>query len=146
MNFFTSLGLLLARICLGALFIAAGLNKVFTYDETIQYMAAKGLTNLPLMYAGAVLVELIAGVCLLLGIKTRIAALVLALFLIPTTYIFHDFWNVAPEMYKLQLAMFLKNVGVIGGLLALASVGGGKLAFDHSCCHKKIPESTPPVN
>lgn len=145
MNFFTSLGLLLARICISAVFIAAGINKVFNYDETIQYMASKGLSYLPFMYAGAVLVELIAGLCLLAGIKTRISALVLLLFLIPTTYIFHDYWNVAPEMFKLQLAMFLKNLGIAGGLLALMSVGGGKLGLDSSCCKKKDVEQTPPV-
>ncbi len=145
MNFFSSLGLLLSRICLSAVFIASGINKIFNYDETIQYMASKGLTYLPFMYTGAVIVELIAGLCLLAGIKTRLSALILLLFLIPTTYLFHDFWNVSPEAYRLQLIMFMKNLAIAGGLLALMSTGGGRLALDSPCCKKKEPEQTPPV-
>jgi len=141
MKAMTSFGLLLARICLSMVFLVAGVGKIFSYEETTQYMASKGMTMLPLMFAGALIVEVGVGLCLLGGLKTRLSAFILCLFVLSVTYIFHDFWNASPETYPLQLAMFLKNVGIVGGLIALVSVGGGCLSMDACCRCNKEPET-----
>jgi putative oxidoreductase len=144
MNALSSIGLLLARICTASVFILAGSGKLFAYDATIQSMAAKGMTMLPLMYVGALAVELGVGLALLSGFKTRLSAFVLLLFLAAVTYIFHDYWNASPDTFALQYFMFLKNIGIAGGLIAFISVGGGGISID-SCCRikEKAPEGKP---
>ena len=72
----------------------------------------------------AILFEIGGGLSVLLGYYPRLGALTLLLFLIPTTAVFHrDFSNPA------QVIQFLKNVAILGGLLAVLSAGGGEFAL-----------------
>ena len=70
------------------------------------------------------------GLALLLGFHTRAAALLLFLYLIPTTLVFHNFWAYPPEQQQLQMIMFLKNLAIMGGLGMLVSFGPGPLSLD----------------
>lgn len=123
----------LARLCLSAIFIYAGIQKFLFHDATLQYMAAKNLPAVPVLLVLAALVELIGGACLIIGFKTRTAAALLLLFLIPATYLFHDFWNVGGADKQLQTLMFLKNIAIMGGLLLLIACGSGRCGVD-ACC------------
>ena len=135
-----SLLLFFARIAIAAVFIFAGANKIISYDTTAQFMASKGFTYIPAFLIGAALVELVGGLCLLLGYKTRFGAALLLLFLIPTTLIFHNFW-MAPDAEKtLQQIMFLKNLAIFGGLLYVLCDGAGGCAVDSCCRHKEEVE------
>lgn len=134
-SFFT----FIARICIAAIFIMSGAGKLIFFDQTQAYMASKGFTAIPLFLMGAALVELIGGLCLILGYKTRFGATILLLFLIPTTLIFHDFWNIEGEGRELQQIMFFKNLAIFGGLLYILCDGPGSLSLDH-LWRKKQPE------
>jgi putative oxidoreductase len=68
-----------------------------------------------LMMAGRAL-QLVAGIALVIGWHERLAALFLALFLIPATLAAHDFWAYHGPELQGQLANFLKNVAMFGGL------------------------------
>ena len=133
-----SLALLLSRICLSSVFLVAGFDKVFNYSQTMDLISAKNLPSPFILYCGAIVIEILFGAMLLLGFWTRTSALILCLYLIPTTYLFHDFWNISPEMAKLQIAMFLKNLAIIGGLIALLTTGAGRFSFDDSSSCQKV--------
>src|SRR6266436_7914992 len=76
-----------------------------------------------LIMAGRAL-QLVAGIALVIGWHERIAALLLALFLIPATLTAHDFWaSPGPELQG-QLANFLKNVAMFGGLIFVSFRSG----------------------
>jgi putative oxidoreductase len=45
----------------------------------------------------------------------------LAAFLVPVTLIFHGFWNYVGAEQQMQMANFLKNIAIMGGLLYIAS-------------------------
>lgn len=137
MKVFSSLGMFLARLLLAIPFVFSGVGKLFNYDGTIQYMASKGMTMLPVMYTGAVIVEVLVGLCLIIGYFTRLSALILLAFLISVTYIFHDFWNVPPEQYLIMQIMFFKNLAIMGGLLAILSCGPGGCSVDACTCRPK---------
>ena len=49
----------------------------------------------------------------------RVAALVLAVFTLAATFIFHAYWAVPADMQMVQQLMFFKNMAVVGGLLDL---------------------------
>lgn len=110
-----------SRLLLALIFIGAGYGKLGAgYEDTQQYMASAGVPGalLPLV----ILVELGGGIALLLGFQTRLAALALAVFSIVSAILFHG----TPD----QQIMFMKNLAMAGGLLALTLHGGGRLALD----------------
>jgi putative oxidoreductase len=117
---------LAGRILLAIMFVMAGLNKVMNPQATQQYMAAMGITMATgLFYMGAIMVEVGAGLGLLLGYRTRIAAGVLILFMIPATLIFHtDFSD------QNQMVHFMKNLAMTGGLLYVLIYGAGQISLD----------------
>ena len=125
-----SLALLIGRILLAVIFVISGYGKIGNFSGTVSYIASKGL---PLPEAGAVLaiaVELGAGILLILGLKTRWAALALAAFTLGATYYFHAFWTMPEAQKMMQSLMFQKNLAIIGGLLALAVAGAGAFSID----------------
>lgn len=134
-----SFGLLIARILISFIFIFSGITKFMNFDATAQMMAAKGITLAPFFLVVAGSLEILGGLAILLGFYTRIGALLLIVFLIPTTLIFHDFWNFQGDEMQMQMSNFLKNITIMGGLLYVACTGAGKLSIDRcSPCNTKI--------
>lgn len=131
MNQWCSLGLFLARLCLAAVFLLSGLGKLMDYHGNEAYMLSKGMTMIPFFLYAAAFAELAGGLSVALGIKTRGGALLLLLLMIPTTLIFHDFWNVEGGGRQLEMIMFLKNTSICGGLMYVLCCGPGSWAFDH---------------
>ena len=121
---------LAARILLALMFVLAGFGKLTGFEGTVGYIASKGL---PLPQVGAVialLVEIVGGIALIVGWNARWAAAVLAVFTAAATVIFHNFWAVPADQAMVQNLMFMKNVSVIGGLLAITAFGAGALSLD----------------
>ena len=69
---------------------------------------------------------------------TRVGALGLLVFLIPTTVIFHDFWNLAGPERAMQMVNFLKNLAIMGGLTLLIADGPGRFAFDTAIRRSRV--------
>ena len=67
------------------------------------------------------MIEIGGGLMLLTGYKARYAALVIAVWLVPVTLVFHNFWAVPAAQQQDQMINFLKNLAIIGGLLVTAS-------------------------
>ena len=108
----------LGRFCLAVIFIIAGIGKIFTWDQTISYMTSHGVQWAEFLIIGAIIVEVLGGFALAFGIRPKLAATTLALFLIPVTYIFHAFWLIDdPAIKEGILVEFLKNLSIFGGLL-----------------------------
>jgi uncharacterized membrane protein YphA (DoxX/SURF4 family) len=84
------------------------------------------LPYLPLILGIAVVFELLGAACVLLGVNVRFGALLLVLFLIPVTVLMHPFWTVQGSEYDVQVATFLRNLSIIGGLLILLAYGKGE--------------------
>ncbi|WP_405101872.1 DoxX family protein [Micromonospora sp. NBC_01412] len=70
--------------------------------------------------------QLIGGLMLATGRFTRPAALVLAGTLVPTTVAGHPFWKGEPAERAQQQTQFMKNLGLLGGLLLAAADTEGK--------------------
>ncbi|MDX2096921.1 MAG: DoxX family protein [Leptolyngbyaceae cyanobacterium bins.59] len=116
---------LIARAFLAAIFIKSGTDKLLDPAATQQYMASAGLPLTGLLLAGAIVAELVGAVSVILGWKARWGAIALIVFLVPTTLIFHTDFS-----QRMQLIQFLKNLGLIGGLLMVVAYGSGPLSLD----------------
>ncbi|MFS2221220.1 DoxX family protein [Pantoea sp. B65] len=116
-------GLLIARILMPILFITAGWGKIGGYAATQQYMEAMGVPGffLPL----TILLEFGGGLAILFGFLTRTTALFTAGFTVLTALIFHT--NFAEGVNQL---MFMKNLSIAGGFLALGISGPGAFSID----------------
>ena len=114
----------LGRIFLSTIFLIEGINKIFNYESTIEYMEN---FNVPEYLAiPAIIVEILFPLLLIVGYQTKISALVLAIFTLATALIFHtDFTN------QMQLISFLKNFAIAGGFLIIFVNGAGKYSIDH---------------
>jgi putative oxidoreductase len=121
---------LTARVLLALLFVPAGFSKIAGFAGTVGYIGSVGL---PLPQLGAVIaiaVELGLGLALLVGFQTRIAALVIAVFTVAAGVFFHAFWSMPAEQVMINQIMFMKNLAIAGGLLALVAFGPGALSLD----------------
>lgn len=121
---------LAGRVLLALLFVPAGYQKIGGFAGTAGYIGSVGLPLPEVGAALAIAVELGLGLLLLIGWRTRIAALGLAVFTVAASVFFHAFWAVPAEQAMMQQLMFFKNIAVVGGLLALAAFGAGGWSVD----------------
>ena len=120
----------IGRYMLAVIFVFSGWGKIAGFEGTVGFMAAKGLPLPQLLLPVAILIELGGGLALMLGWKARWAALVIFLFCIPTTLVFHNFWALPPEQAQGQMLHFLKNLALMGGLLYVVAFGAGAFSLD----------------
>lgn len=115
--------LLASRVLLALMFVMAGWSKIGGYAGTQGYMEAMGVPGfmLPLV----ILLELGGGLAIVFGLFTRSLSVLLAGFTLMAAFIFH--YQPAEQM---QMLMFMKNVSVAGGFLALAAAGAGAFSVD----------------
>lgn len=121
---------LLGRILLAVLFIMSGLNKITGFEGTVGYIASKGLPLAPLGAVIAIVCEFGGGLLVLVGLQTRLAALVLAVFTIAAGVFFHNYWAVPADQMQNVFIHFWKNVSIAGGFLMLAAFGPGSISVD----------------
>lgn len=116
------------RLFLATIFFMSGLTKITSYEGTQGYMDAMGVPSilLPLVIA----LEVIGGLAIIFGWKTKAVALTLAGFSIASALLFHaDFSD------QMQMGMFMKNVAIAGGFLMLVAQGPGAYALDNRAAH-----------
>lgn len=124
-----------ARVLLALVFVAAGLDKIFTWDDTAAYLAAEGVPAPGLLLVLAASIEMFGGALIALGHLARPAALVLAAYLVPVTIVLHSVGPLqGPGPNPTDL---FKNLAIIGGLLLLAAVAPTPVSVDS-------PERVPP--
>ena len=135
--------IVLVRLLLSSIFIVAALTNMFHWQESehmlltvlgdwqnyvsfsegfSQFFGALTPWTSPLLLA-ATLLQLLGGLLLLSGIREKLGAGLLILFLIPVTFLLHQFWFLEGEARELQTIMFLKNLAIIGGLIMVVLHG-----------------------
>ena len=115
---------LVGRIFISALFLIEGVGKLFTQEQVITYMEDYGVPGI--LFIPAVVVEILFPLLLIVGYKTRLAALVMTLFTLTVAIIFHtDFSD------GMQLIFFLKDLAIAGGFMIIIAYGSNKFSLDH---------------
>ena len=121
---------LAGRLLIVALFLPAGLGKLANFGGITGMIASKGLPLPAVVAALVIALEIIASLALLVGFRTKWAALALAVFTVAAGVLFHDFWAASAAQAMAQQQAFLKNLGIAGGLLLFAALGPGPLTID----------------
>lgn len=116
---------LLGRTILGLYFFLAGIMKIQDPESSIHLMEDHGLPIPGVLLPIAIVVELAGGAALVLGFRARVTAFILAVFTIVASVTLHDFWNVPSSQTAIELQLFYKNMGLLGGLLFVIGMGAG---------------------
>ena len=130
MNKYESILNVLGRIAIAALFLPAGLNKLMGMEGVTSYFASLGLPVVAVLVWVVIAIEVLGGVALILGYKTRLVAIGLAIFTVLASIVGHAFWAAPVDAAFIAQLLFFKNMAVTGGLLVLASSGAGSISID----------------
>ena len=115
---------IIGRIFLSAVFLIAGVNKVFNYEGTTAYMESFGVPGF--LYFPAIILEILFPLLIIIGYQTKISALIMAIFSVSLAIIFHtDFSN------QMQVMSFLKNFAIAGGFIIIFVNGPSRWSIDY---------------
>ncbi len=130
---------IIGRIFLSFIFLLSAVHKIIDWHGS-EDVLVKALNHTLTSYQGidwmhdfigflipwaslllvvALVFELLGGLFVFFGAKVRFGAVLLLLFLIPTTFFFHGFWTFQDADRHLQMTNFLRNMSIFGGLLLL---------------------------
>tara|TARA_R110001592_G_scaffold146002_1_gene369930 strand:- start:12 stop:416 length:405 start_codon:yes stop_codon:yes gene_type:complete len=120
---------LAGRVILGLYFLLPGaVLKIVNPQGTAESMAEHGMVMIPFFLGLTILIQFAGGAALIVGYKTQIAAFLLAGLTLVINLVMHNFW--APdEAHETQ--NFVKNLGIMAGLLAIAGLGAGPFSLDN---------------
>lgn len=133
-----NLTILVGRCLLAIIFVLSGFGKLTNLNGTAGFMAHAGMAH-SLVYPAllaSIAVELGFGLLIVIGYKARIAAVVIFLWFIPVTIMFHIMPYLAAKAHgdavgaMMQQINFMKNLSIMGGLLLLESCGSGAWSLD----------------
>lgn len=128
-----SLSPLAGRMILGLYFILPGaLLKIADMQGTSEYMASKGMVLIPVFLGLTILLQLGGGLAVLVGYQAKIAAFLLAGLTLVISIVMHDFWDVQEAVQRgHETQNFVKNMGIMAGLLVMAGLGAGPFSIDN---------------
>jgi putative oxidoreductase len=122
---FNDIALLIGRVLIAALFLIAAYNKAKGLTGTTAYFTRLGIPAPSIMAPVVIAFELLAGALFLAGFKTRLVALIVAIFVVVAALVAHTNFGDGN-----QLNHFLKNLAIAGGCLALFVSGAGAFSVD----------------
>ena len=122
--------LAVGRVALVAIFIQSGFFKLTGLSGFTGMLASKGVPYAAIAAPLAALLEIVAGLLVVAGFKTRYAALALVAFTAVAIYVGHDFWNMTGAARAQNMTHAWKNLSIIGGLLLVAAIGAGRYSLD----------------
>ena len=119
-----------ARLCLVAMFPFSAIDKLWHWRASLDQTESGGLPGAEVMLVAAIFVEAITPVMIVAGWHDRAAALLLAAFCVVTAFLYHPFWK-GPDFFSRRgdskarehFWQFLKNFGLVGGLLLVVFAG-----------------------
>jgi putative oxidoreductase len=126
-----SLIIFIARLALAFLFLWGGAMKLLGYAGFMSYLHTKGVPYANILAPVAVAAEALGGLAIVLGVRTRAVAFLLAVYTVVTAIFGHDFWNITDAALQQDAVIhFWKNVAIAGGFLLLTVTGAGRASVD----------------
>jgi len=129
-NTIDKFGPLVGRIMMAVIFLFSGFGKITGFVGTAGFMTSKGLPMVEALLVASIVIEIGGALMLILGYKAKLGATALFLWMIPVTFVFHNFWAVPAGEQQIQMIMFMKNLAMLGGLLYIMAFGSGPMSLD----------------
>jgi len=114
---------LVARIVLGAYYLFNAMNHFSMFGMMAGYVASKGVPAPELAVVVSGLLLLVGGTSIITGYKPTIGITALVVFLVPVTFIMHNFWVEQDQMMQLnQMVNFLKNIALMASTVMFLAI------------------------
>ncbi len=110
---------LIGRILFSMVFVGAGIGHLTQTEGTAAAAEARGLPSPRLMAQISGVVMLLGGLAVILGIWTDLALLGIAALMFVYNITMHPFWKEEGMQQQLEMSMFMKNLSIAGGAIAL---------------------------
>jgi uncharacterized membrane protein YphA (DoxX/SURF4 family) len=113
---------LIGRLIVGVFYLYYAAEQFLHLGFWSGYAAFKGVPapQLAVIVAGILLA--IGGLSLLTGYRPRVGVAAIVLFFLPVTFIMHNFWAMQDLQRTIELASFMKNMGLMGSSLMFLSI------------------------
>ncbi len=121
---------LLGRILIAWIFVISGIGKLSAIDPTAANMASHGIPYAGYLVWGVVALEIGAGIMLIIGLLTRLAAVALFFYTLTLAVLFHPYWALTGAAEHTQHAYFYEHLSMMGGMLFVVAFGAGPLSID----------------
>ena len=119
----------LGRFFFALIFLMAGANHFS--KQAVGYAVSAGVPLASIAVPLSGVLSIAGGLGILLGYRAKLGAWLLVLFLVPVTVMMHNFWAVHdPMMAQVHMAMFMKNVSMLGAALLISQLGAGPFSLD----------------
>ena len=123
----------LARPLMAAFFVSEGAHGLKSPGERVEAVRNAGLSEPEKLVQVSAGTQLAGGLALATGRFPRLSALALAGTLVPSTYLNQAFWSETDKQAKAEKQQqFLRNVGLLGGLLIAFADTGGRESLPHA--------------
>ena len=122
---------LVGRILIALPLLDFGIYKLTNWEMMQGWLQYKGFPAAALFLGAAIAFELVGGALLIVGFQARWAALALALYLVPVTFVIHNFWVLEGAERQSGSESFGKGLMIIGGLLFVFVNGAGAFSVDN---------------
>jgi putative oxidoreductase len=119
----------LGRLLFVLMFLMAGFTHLS--KQVIGFAASQGVPMASVLVPVSGLIALAGGLSILLGYRAKLGAWLIVLFLVGVSPL-HKFWGVSdPMVQQMQMAMFMKNMAMLGGALLITQFGSGPWSLDN---------------
>lgn len=115
----------IGRVLIALIFVLSGFGKIMNFNGTLGFMQSVGIPFTAFALVIVIAIELLGGIFLILGLKTKWVTGILIIYTAIAALIFHT--NFADQN---QMAHFMKNLAIIGGLILIANYGPGRFSLD----------------
>ncbi len=119
-----------SRVLICAIFVQGAMGKLLGWSSQAAYMASKNVPLITPLLAIALVIEVVGVLCLLAGYRARAAAFVMFLYLAAVSVMLNNFWRYTGDRAASNQTEFMKNIGIMGGLLMIAAYGAGRWSVD----------------
>jgi putative oxidoreductase len=122
----------LARPLLGATFVASGVEALRDGEQRAHRARALGVRDADTATRALAGAQVGAGLLLGLGRLPRLTSLLLAVTVLPEAATGHAFWSESDKQQRgTQRALFVRDLGLLGGLLVSVADTGGRESVPH---------------
>ncbi len=129
--------LTVGRILLALYFLIPGIMKFVSWDMHIGLMEKHNMPFVPVLLAAAGVFQIVAAILLIANRYTAVVALLLAGLVLVINVSLHDFWNFTGLEGAHEMQNFIKNLGILAGLLVLSGHAWESLQVTNKNIEKK---------